>query len=148
MAQEIITIGQVSLSALLFVLLTVYLNHLLANSRDKLKIRREQGHILSMAFEPEIRALTHTDQDCRLIMNQDAYQKHEAAIRVFSRCLSWFDRFKLRKMWHHLAMVKTGRRTYLPFYEQYADFGSLDKRRKIRPLVTKRIQEIISFANK
>jgi hypothetical protein len=75
MARGIIIIGQLSLTGLLLVLLTVYINHLLTNSHDKIKTRKEQGHILTMAFEPEIRALTHTEQDCRLIMTQEAYQK-------------------------------------------------------------------------
>jgi len=45
-------------------------------------------------------------------------------------------------------MIKVGKRKYIPYYEQYADCGSLDKRRKVRPVIIKRIQDIISFANK
>jgi hypothetical protein len=45
-------------------------------------------------------------------------------------------------------MIKIGKKQNIPFYEQYADCGSLDKRRKVRPVVIKRIQDIISFANK
>jgi hypothetical protein len=133
MNQETIVIGQLSLAGLFLVLLTVYLNHLLANSRDKIKTRKEQGHALSMAFEPEIQALTHTDQDCRFIMTEEAYQRHEAAIRIFTRYLSWVDRLRLKILWHRLAMVKIDEKTHMPFYEQYADCGSLDKRRKARP---------------
>ena len=148
MNQEPIILGQLSLAALLLVLLTVYLNHIFANSRDKIKTRKEQGHALSMAFEPEIQALTNTDQDCRLIMTDKAYQKHASAIRIFSRYLSWVDRIRLQVLWHRLAMVKIDKKNHIPFYEQYADCGSLNKRRKTRPVVIKRIQDIIYFASK
>jgi hypothetical protein len=93
-------------------------------------------------------ALIQTDQDCRLILTEQAYQKHGSAIRDFMFYLSWIDKFRLKRLWHRLAMIKASRKQHIPFYEQYADCGSLDKRRKVRPIVIKRIQDIISFAKK
>jgi hypothetical protein len=148
MNYKFITIGNLSLTGLLLALITVYLNHLLANSREKIKRRRDQGQVLAIAFKPELDALIQTDQDCRLILNQQAYQKHERAIRDFMLYLSWIDKLKLQWRWARLAMLKIGKKQHIPFYEQYADCGSLDKRRMVRPVVIKRIQDIISFANK
>ena len=143
-----IILGQLSLSALFLALITVFLNHLFANTRDKTNRRRNQGQALTTAFKPELDALIQTDQDCRLILTQQAYRKHESAIRDFILYLSWIDKFHLKWLWHRLAMIKVGKKQRIPFYEQYADCGSLDKRRKVRPTVIKRIQDIISFANK
>lgn len=143
-----IVVGQLSLAALLLALFTVYLNHLFANTRDKTKARREQGKLLTKAFQPELDALIQTDQDCGLILTQEIYRKHESAIRDFMLCLSWVDKVRLQRRWTRLAMIKTGKKQHIPFYEQYADCGSLDKRRNVRPIVIKRIQDIISFANR
>ena len=143
-----IVLGQLSLSALLVALLTVYLNHFFANTRDKTKARREQGKVLAKALQPELDALIQTNQDCRLILTDDAYRRHESAIRGFMIYLSWVDKLRLQRLWHRLAMIKVGKKKYIQFYEQYADCGSLDKRRMVRPIVIKRIQDIISFASK
>ena len=143
-----IIIGEFSLAALLLVLITVYLNHLFANTRDKVSRRRDRGQVLTVAFKPELDALIQTDQDCRLILTQQAYQKHESAIRDFMLYLSWIDKLRLKWLWYRLAMIKVAKKKHIPFYEQYADCGSLDKRRKVRPIVINRIQGIISFANR
>jgi len=143
-----IIIGQFSLAALLLALITVYLNHLFANTRDKVSRRRDRGKVLMAAFKSELDALIQTDEDCRLILTQQSYQKHESAIRDFMFYLSWIDKLRLKTLWYRLATIKVGKKKHIPFYEQYADCGSLDKRRKVRPIVVKRIQEIISFSNK
>jgi hypothetical protein len=148
MNQELITIGKISLSGILLALITVYVNHLFANSRDKIKQRRDQGQTISKAFDLELHSLIYTNEDCRLILTQEAYQRHEAAVRTFSRNLSWIDRLRLKLLWYRLAMIKIDKKHHMPFYEQYADCGALDKRRKVRPIVIKRIQDIISFANR
>ena len=143
-----IIIGQLSLAGLFFLLLAAYINHLLANTRDRVSRRRNQGQVVTSAFKPELDALIQTDQDCRLILTNQAYQKHESAIRDFMLYLSWINKFRLKWFWYRLAMIKVGKRKHIPFYEQYADCGSLDKRRKVRPIVIARIQDIISFASK
>jgi hypothetical protein len=143
-----IIIGQFSLAALLLVLITVYLEHLFANTRDKVSRRRNRGQVLIAAFKPEMDALIQTNQDCRLILTQQVYQKHESVIRDFVLYLSWIDKLRLKWLWYRLAMIKVGKKQHIPFYEQYADCGSLDKRQKVRPIVIKRIQDIISFVNR
>jgi hypothetical protein len=143
-----IIIGQLSLAGLFCLLLAAYIDHLLANTRDKITRRRNQGQILITAFTPELDALIQTDQDCRFILTQIVYRKHESAIRDFMLYLSWIDKFRLQWQWHRLAMIKITKKQHIPFYEQYADCGSLNKRQKVRPIVIKRIQKIISFANK
>jgi hypothetical protein len=62
--------------------------------------------------------------------------------------LSWIDKLRLKWLWYRLAMIKVSKKQHIPFYEQYADCGSLDKRRRVRPIVVKRIQGIIFFVNK
>ncbi len=147
MNQGTFTIGPISLTGLLLILIAVYLNHILANTREKIKTRRENAKSLIPSFNPELEALLETNEDCRLILTQEAYKRHSTAIHSFMFCLSWLDKLRLQWRWARLALIKTGK-TKQPFYEQYADCGSLDKRKKVRPIVVKRIQGIISFANK
>jgi len=148
MNEPTIIIGQVSLAGLLLVLVTVWLNHLLANTRDAKNKRANLAIKVIEAFRPELDAIIQTSDDCRLIMTNDAYKRHESAIRDFMHHLSYFDKFRLNRLWYRLAMVRLNKKQHIPFYTQYADCGSLDKRNEVRPLVTKRIQDIISFASK
>lgn len=143
-----IILGQLSLAGLFCLLLAAYVNHRLANTRDKIKRRRDQGQSITTAFKTELDALIQTDEDCRLILIQAVYRKHESAIRDFMLYLSWIDKLRLQWRWTRLATIKIGKRKHIPFYEQYANCGSLNKRQKVRPIVIKHIQGIISFANK
>ncbi len=49
-------IGELSLGALLLLLISAYLNHLLANTRDKIKRRLTHGEKVIEAFKSELRA--------------------------------------------------------------------------------------------
>lgn len=146
MSEPIITTGQLPLTALLLALITVLLNHLLANTRYAKNKRADQAIKLIEALQPELDAIIQTDKDCAFIMTDDAYMKHDSAVQCFLLHLAWLDKFRLKRLWHKLAMVKWSKKQQIPFYTQYADNGSLDKRRQIRPVVEKRIQDIISFA--
>lgn len=148
MSEPTIITGQLTIAGLLLVLITVWLNHLLANTRDAKNKRADQAKKVIDAFQPELDAITQTSEDCRLIMTDEAYRRHDSAIRTFMHYLSYFDRLRLKWLWHSLAMFKLDEKHHIAFYEQYADCGSLDERRKIRPIVKKRIQDIISFASK
>ena len=140
--------GQLTLAGLLLVLITVWLNHLLANTRDAKNKRTTHAVKLIEAFQPELDAIIQTSEDCRLIMTDEVYNKHESAIRAFTHHLSCIDKFRLNRLWNRLAMIEVSEKHHIAFYAQYADCGSLNKRRRIRPIVAKRIQDIISFANK
>ena len=76
------------------------------------------------------------------IMNKDinllAHQEDQSLI----------EKKRLKRKWQLLAMSRIDKNHYIPFYEQYVDYGSFDRRQKIRPIVIKRIQDILSFANK
>lgn len=146
MNENLIITGQLSLCAILTALIIVILNHRLANTRKKMKERHQEGKNIISAFKLELNALIQTNGDCRDIMTMEAYKKHESAIRLFLPYLSWIDRFRLKKAWHRLSFHRNDRKGLLPFYEQYADFGSLTKRRSIRPIVIKRIEKIVSIA--
>jgi len=148
MTEKFVTIGEISLCGVLLALVMISLNHLLANTREKARLRRDRGQNLTSAFKPELDALIQTDQDCRLILTQEAYRRHESAARLFMPYLSWIDRFRLKRAWISLAFLKVSKQQYGPFYEQYADCGSLTKRRAVRPVAIKRIQKIVSFAYK
>jgi hypothetical protein len=144
----LIEIGTISLSALAVALIVVLLNHFLANTRDKAKERRIVGNSVFEAFRPELDALNQTDKDCLHILTESAYHRHETAVRNFLPLLSWIDRVRILRAWHKLAYHKKDREAHLPFYEQYADCGSLTKRRKVRPVVIERISRIISLSRK
>jgi hypothetical protein len=127
-------------------LIVIFLNHLLANTRDRKKERIQKGTNVIAAFSPELDALHQTNDDCRNILTMETYKKHESAIRSFLPYISWIERLKLCRAWHRLAFHRNDIKGILPFYEQYADLGSLDKRRSIRPTVIRRIERILSFA--
>lgn len=148
MNEPIVIIGQLSICVVLIGLVTVWLNHLLANTRDRQKTRRDAGKTVTDAFRPELDALIQTDEDVRLILTTDAYRRHESAVRNFMPFLSWIDRFMLREAWRALAHHPQDKKHRILFYGQWADCGSLTKRRAVRPVVVKRVQRIISLAQK
>jgi hypothetical protein len=146
MEKELIIIGQISLCSFLMALIVVFLNHLSANTRERKKERLQKGNNLIAAFSSELDALHQTSDDCRNILTIETYKRHESTIRAFLSYLSWMERFRLKRAWHRLAFHRNDTKGTLPFYEQYADFGFLDKRRSVRPIVIKRIEKILSFA--
>ncbi len=146
MNENLIITGQLSLCALLTALFIVFLNHRLANTREKTKEKHQEGKNVISAFKVELDALFQTNEDCSNIMTMEAYKKHESAIRSFLPYLSWIDRFKLKRAWHKLSFHRNDKKGLFPFYEQYADLGSLTKRRSLRPIVIKRIEKIVSIA--
>lgn len=143
-----IEIGTFSLSAFAVALLVVLLNHVFANKRDKAKERRIAGNSVVEVFRPELDALNQTDNDCMHILTESAYHRHETTVRNLLPLLSWIDRFRLNRAWRQLAYHKEDREARIPFYEQYADCGSLTKRRKVRPVVIERMSRIISLSRK
>lgn len=143
-----IEIGTLSLSTLAVALIVVFLNHKLSNTRDKAKERRAAGNAVAEAFRPELDALNQTDTDCMLILTESAYHKHEAAVRYYLTLLSWIDRLRVRRAWRRLAHHRKDRKSYIPFYEQYADSGSITKRHRVRPIVIERISRIVSLSHK
>lgn len=146
MNEKLIITGQISLCAVFTALFVIFLNHRLSNTREKTKERHQEGKNIISAFKQELDALIQTNNDCRDIMTMEAYKKHESAIRSFLPYLSWIDRFRFKRAWHRLAFHQNDTKGMLPFYEQYADLGSLDKRRSVRPFVIKEIERILSFA--
>jgi len=146
MGKELIIIGQISLCGIFVALIVIFVNHLLANTRERKKERLQKGNNVVAAFSSELDALHQTNDDCRNILTIETYKKHESAIRAFLPYLSWVDRFRMKRAWHRLIFHKNDTKGMLPFYEQYADFGSLDKRQSIRPIVINRIEKILSFA--
>lgn len=136
----------IPITVVLSIVLTAFINHLLANTRDKRKLRREQGQKLNEAFRPELDALAQTNGDARMILTEEAYRRHESEIRLYMPYLSWLHRFQLRLAWERLGFHP--KLKAIPFYEQYADCGSLEKRRVVRPTVIKRIEKIMALGRK
>lgn len=141
-------IGQITLFGILGFLVSFFLNHVLSNRRDKKNRRLEEGKKVIEAFTPELDALNQTQEDARKIMTESAYRRHESAVRNFKPYLSWINRWLMQKAWKELAHHKEDKNLVFPLYEQYDDNGSLDKRRKVRPLLLKRIEGILSFTRK
>jgi len=141
-----IEVGVLSLSGIAVALILVWLNHVLTNTREKAKERRAAGLAVVAAFRPELDALRQTGGDCRLILNDDTYRRHESDVRNFSPHLWWFKRILVRRAWHQLAHHPKDKEGHIPLYAQYADYGSLTTRRKVRPIVIGRIEKITSLA--
>lgn len=148
MSEPIVITGQISLAGMLLVLVTVWLNHLLANTRDSKNKRADEGRKVIEAFRPELDDLIQLPEskDARSILTNDAYKRHEAAVRNLLPYLAWIPRVRMRYAWRKLAHHEEDKAKKTPCYVQYADFGSLTTRRDIRPKVIKRIQNIISLA--
>jgi hypothetical protein len=109
---------------------------------------REYRKQLFEVFHPALNRLLQTEDDCRLFLNSEALEKHEIAVNNLMAHMDFIERFYLKRKWYHLSMIQMDKNHYMPDYSQYADCGSLDKRRKIRPLVIKRIQDVIDFGRK
>ena len=150
MSQPIIITGQISLSVLLITFVTIIINHLLANTRTQKNKRSDLASNVSKEFIQDVDCLIHNSGDTVLILNDNAFRRHESAIRNLLPNLSWFDRFRLKRAWYNLAYYKNPDKNEkpIPFYIQYADCGSTDKREKMRKLAIDRIQNIISLLNK
>lgn len=108
--------------------------------RKSIKAARE--NIIS-ALQPELDKLIQSNDDCRLVLDSNAFQKHEAAIRNNIHKLSFIQRSRLRRSWERFAYHKENKR--IPFYEMYSDCGALDKRTKMKPLAISRIRQIRSI---
>jgi hypothetical protein len=143
-----ITLGQISLAAILLALIGALVNHYLAIARDARNKRADQAGKVVAAFRPELEALVQTNNDARIILTPDAFSRHEAAISNFLPYLSYFSRFRMSRAWGKLVYYENKEKSKTPFYTQYADCGSLDKRNRVRPLAIERIQKIISLARK
>jgi len=114
---------------------------------NKNKTRKYRQQLFD-AFHPELNRILQSNEDCINILTDTAHSKHEIAVNNLIAHIGFIEKIRLKRKWRRLAMIKVGKRKYIPYYEQYADCGSLDKRRKVRPVIIKRIQDIISFANK
>ena len=109
---------------------------------------REYRRQLFEAVHPELNKLLQTNDDCGNILDDAAFTKHGIAVNNLLAHVGFIEKIRLKRKWQLLAMARIDKNHYIPFYEQYADCGSFDRRQKIRPIVIKRIQDIISFANK
>ena len=111
---------------------------------------RGYRQLLFEAFQPELNRLLQTNDDCMYILDYAAYIKHEIAINNLLAHIGFIEKFRLKRKWRCLATIGIDKKTYIPTYAytQYSDTGSSTVREKIRPIVIKRIQNIISFSNK
>ena len=111
---------------------------------------REYRKQLFNAFSPELNRILQTNDDCMHILDSVAYTKHETAVNNLMAHVGFIEKFRLKRKWRCLAMMGIDKKTYAPAYTytQYSDTGSSSVREKVRPVVIKRIQDIISFAKK
>jgi len=107
----------------------------------------EVGKTIANTFKPELDALIQTGDDARIILTDEAYLRHDSAIRNNINLLPWLDQLRLRRVWNKLAYHPQDKKKQIPFYENYADCGSLNKRREMRHLAISRIQKIISIVS-
>ena len=105
----------------------------------------EVGNTIANTFRPELDALIQAGEDARIILTDEAFLRHDSVIRNNISLLPWLDQCRLRRAWKKLAYHPQDKKKQIPFYENYADYGSLDKRREMRPLAISRIQKIISI---
>ena len=141
--ETILLIKSHPLYGVLIVLLVAFLGYLLRVSLLQRQGIKTAGENIVDAFQEELDRLIQEGDDCRLILDSKAFKKHEAAIRNNIDNLSIFQRNRLRQAWDQLAYHKNNNQ--IPFYEMYADCGSLHKRAKTKPLAISRIQRIVSI---
>jgi hypothetical protein len=111
----------------------------------------DQGHArqaaaaFAKAFLDELTRLqAKEDVDTHNILSP-AFGKHQAAVQEFMFHLSESRQAELEDLWR---TYYCHRETGIPFLEQYADCGSLDKRNTMRQQATERIETILRFARK
>lgn len=146
MKESLVITGQITLTGILIVLVTVWLNHVLSNTRDARNKRLAQGRKVVDTFQLELDQLIHSAEDAGSIMTMEAYLRHESTIRDYKTYLSWFHKYKVINAWRQLVYHPEDKKEQLPFYVQYADNGSLTAGRRLRPLVIHRMQTLIDLA--
>jgi len=148
MDQQLISIGQFSLAAILVALIGIWINHRVAIARDTRYKTADQVRKLITTFRPELEALIKTHDDPRIILTHDAFIRHEAAIRDFLPYLSFVSRSSMNKAWRKLAYYENDKKYETPAYIQYASGGDLERRERMRKLAIERIQNVISLVQK
>lgn len=106
---------------------------------------RQAASVFAKAFLDELTRLeAQEDVDTHDILSP-ALSKHQAAIQEFMFHLPENRQTELKSLWQGYYCHKE---TGIPFLEQYADCGSLDKRKQMRRQATERFQAILAFAQK
>ena len=116
-------------------------------NQSKRTASRQAGDRIIEAFHSELDALIQTNEDAHLILTDEVLNKHDSAIRNNLPRLLWFQRFRLNRAWDEMAKYQIDKNHKILFYTMYADCGSLDKRKVMRPLAIARIQKIISIVS-
>lgn len=109
------------------------------------KTVREYRKQMFDAINGDLNRLLQTDDDCMHFLNDMKLRKHEAAVNNLMAHVGFVERYRLKRKWYALAMVKIDNDHHIPDYSQYADFGSIDKRRRIRPVIIKRLGDLMTF---
>lgn len=128
-------------------LLLALLGVLVWINQSKRTESRQAGDRIIEAFQPELDALIQSSGDTGNILTDEILNKHDAAIRSNLPRLLWIQKFRLRRAWNEMAYCQVDEHHKILFYTMYSDCGSLDIRRKMRPLAIARIQKIISIVS-
>ena len=139
------TIKSYPLYSILATLFVAGFGYLLKISLLQRQSVKDAGKNIIAAFQEDLDKLIQTNGDCRLILNSEAFKKHESAIRNNINNPSFFKKFRLRHAWGRLAYYEGSKG--IPFYEMYADYGSLDKRARMKTLAISRMQRIVAIVN-
>jgi hypothetical protein len=123
------------------------LRHFLSVSRANHANRCAIGKRIADAFAQELNALIQSNECASLTLTNDAFKRHDAAIRNNIKSLSFLQQFRLNKAWKELAYHPDDKKCKIPFYEQYFSGGSLDDRKKLNHLAICRIQKISSIVS-
>lgn len=126
-------------------LFAVLIGTLIWINQSRRTASRQAGDRIIEAFQPELDALIQTSGDAGNILTDEVLNKHDSAIRNNLPRLLWIQKFRLRRAWHEMAYCQVDEQHKILFYTMYSDCGSLDIRRKMRPLAIARIQKIISI---
>lgn len=113
----------------------------LANSKRERRI--EAANRLYEVFQPLHDRLEKEDCDAIKVL-QPTIHDQEKAIANLKRYLSKRQAVRLQEAWNEYYLYTNG--PTIPFLEQYADTGSIDKRRRIRPLLIRRLDNILNFS--
>lgn len=151
--QNVFTIGNISLTAILILLITIFIRHRLTISRDKQKRKKDAAEKFRTAFVDEISILSDTSpnidywsesNDTATIL-ENSFVKHQKAVVAYRPHLNAIQRIRFNRAWkkYHVSRMLNNETDFV----QYGGLGtSTEASIKGRKLALKRINKLFSFA--
>ncbi len=132
------------LIAILSALLSGWVGYRFGLYNAQRQMRNEAAEWLYHVFYPLRNGLANENCDT-ITLIQPTIKEQETEIAYMKRFLSNREAARLQAAWEaYYCLDNKGQA--IPFLEQYADCGSIDKRRQLRPILIGRIDAILAFS--